>query len=252
MIFYFSGTGNSKWVAEKLSNALSETLHFIPDVATTDFSLTDNEKIGFVFPVYSWGIPPIVMQFVEKLHLASYKKQYLFFVCTCGDEVGLVPIQFEKAVSRKGWVCSSGFSVIMPNNYVLLPGFNVDSDEVVHTKIKEASTRISTIANQIERSFTGFDCTVGTFPFLKSRLIYPLFVKWGIFPSKFHVTTACNGCKRCERICPIQNIRIEQNKPKWGKECTSCLACFHICPQYAVQYGKSTAQKGHYFFSETL
>ena len=33
----------------------------------------------------------------------------------------------------------------------------------------------------------------------------------------------------------------------WGMDCTSCLACYHVCPQHAVQYGKRTKDKGQYF-----
>ena len=57
MIFYFSGTGNSKWVAQQLAIYLEDKTTFIPSVLdTSDFSLCENEKIGFVFPIYSWGV----------------------------------------------------------------------------------------------------------------------------------------------------------------------------------------------------
>ena len=57
MIFYFSGTGNSKWIANHLSKEQKEELVFIPDAlknGALEFSLQADEKIGFVFPIYSW------------------------------------------------------------------------------------------------------------------------------------------------------------------------------------------------------
>ncbi|MEG0453899.1 MAG: EFR1 family ferrodoxin, partial [Bacteroides sp.] len=72
MIFYFSGTGNSKWVAQQLADVQQERLVFIPDAlrsATTEFSLQEEEKVGFVFPIYSWGPPPIVLEFIHQLVL---------------------------------------------------------------------------------------------------------------------------------------------------------------------------------------
>ena len=54
-------------------------------------------------------------------------------------------------------------------------------------------------------------------------------------------------CKRCEKVCPMLNIVMVGWKPVWGADCTSCLACYHVCPQKAVQYGKATKKKGQYF-----
>ena len=133
MIFYFSGTGNSKWIANQLSKEQKEELVFIPDALkdrTFEFCLREDEKIGFVFPVYSWAPPEIVLNFIRQLSLKGYKRQYLFFVCSCGDDTGLTQQVLEKALSHKGWKCHAGFSVTMPNNYVLLPGFDVDKKEL--------------------------------------------------------------------------------------------------------------------------
>ena len=141
MIFYFSGTGNSKWIANQLSKKQQEDLFFIPDAwknDTWEFSLQEDEKIGFVFPVYSWAPPVIVQEFIRKLSLKGYRQQYLFFVCSCGDDTGLTQQVMEKALAAKGWTCNAGFSVIMPNNYVLFPGFDVDSKELEEKKLAEA------------------------------------------------------------------------------------------------------------------
>lgn len=119
MIFYFSGTGNSKWIANQLSKEQKEELFFIPDAlknGALEFSLQADEKIGFVFPIYSWGPPEIVLNFVRQLSLRGYKRQYLFFVCSCGDDTGLTQQVLAKALKNKGWECHAGFSVTMPNN----------------------------------------------------------------------------------------------------------------------------------------
>ena len=70
MIFYFSGCGNSKHVAETLAAGLTDQLVFIPEAARNnqyDYSLQDGERLGFVFPVYSWAPPKLVMDFVKKM-----------------------------------------------------------------------------------------------------------------------------------------------------------------------------------------
>ena len=250
MIFYFSGTGNSKWIAAQLSKEQKEDLVFIPDVLRNEmfeFCLREDEKIGFVFPVYSWAPPVIVLRFIQKLSLKGYKGQYLFFVCSCGDDTGLTQQVMMKALKYKGWECHAGFSVTMPNNYVLLPGFDVDNEELERKKLVESVSSLKRVNTLISRRECVFSCHEGSIPFIKTRIINPLFNRFQMSPENFYATDACIGCRCCEKSCPMENIIVAEEKPVWGKDCTSCLACYHVCPKHAVQYGKRTKGKGQYF-----
>ncbi len=57
MIFYFSGTGNSAWVARQLAKGQNEELLSIAMEIDRNkaYKLKEGEKVGFVFPVYAWG-----------------------------------------------------------------------------------------------------------------------------------------------------------------------------------------------------
>jgi ferredoxin/flavodoxin len=248
MILFFSGTGNSRFVAESLAKLLKDNCVSISEVLRGDsvLSLSDNERLGFVFPVYSWGVPPIVIRLIGQMKLAV-KPRYIYFVCTCGDETALAPQQFVSSLERRGLHCSAGYSVIMPNNYVLLPGFDVDPVAVSDSKLLKAPERIAYIVERIESGAEEVDCTVGPMAWVKSKLVYPLFVRWGVFPKKFHTTEMCNGCGKCSRACPVRNITMSDGHPLWGPDCTSCVACYHVCPQHAVQYGGFTKGKGQYY-----
>ena len=61
-------------------------------------------------------------------------------------------------------------------------------------------------------------------------------------PKPFHATEACIGCKKCEKVCPVGNITVT-DRPVWGGNCTQCLACYHVCPVHAVEYGKDDREK---------
>ena len=53
MIFYFSGTGNTRWVAQQIAEALGEELLYIPNLIKErrfEFKLQEDERIGFCFP----------------------------------------------------------------------------------------------------------------------------------------------------------------------------------------------------------
>lgn len=169
-------------------------------------------------------------------------------ICTCGDEVAKAPEMFLKLMKKKNLNVNSIFSVTMPNNYVLLPGFDVDTEEVERNKIEKVDQRIEHISKLLNQNIEIVDVVRGSIPTIKTTLIYPLFKKWGIFPSKWFSTNKCLSCGLCKNNCPIGNITVDtKGKPIWGKNCISCLACFHICPTNAVQYGKLTKGKGQYF-----
>lgn len=250
MIFYFSGTGNSKWIANQLSIEQHDYLISIPEMikkGVANFCLREDEAVGFVFPIYSWAPPKILLRFIQGIKLRGYKPKYMYFVCSCGDDTGLAQKVLLKAFAAKGWECHAGFSVVMPNNYVLLPGFDVDNKELETRKLEDAVTALKSINESVRREERVFSVKEGSFPFFKTRIINPLFNRFSMSPTNFYATDACIGCKRCEKSCPVGNVIVREGKPVWGMNCTSCLACYHICPQRAVQYGKRTKNKGQYF-----
>lgn len=249
MIFYFSGTGNSRWVAECVGKKLGE-----PVVALTGFSvetdrlvLREGERLGFVFPVYSWAPPRVVLRFISSL-LLKEKPHYVFFVCTCGDDTGKTVDIFCRAIAEKGWRCHAGYSVTMPNTYVCLPGFDVDSCQVEEEKRQKAVERVDRIAARLQTYTAEFDCHEGVMPRVKTYLLRPFFERYLMSPRPFRVLEGCIACGKCEKVCPLHNIRLQKGKPEWGNHCAMCLACYHHCPQHVVAYGRQTQKKGQYVF----
>ena len=271
MIFYFSGTGNSAWVARRLAegrlcadkqgNAKADACMSVGQHSSFEdvvsiaealrrskvYSLAPQETLGFVFPVYAWGPPPVVLRFVEQLQLAS-SPAYVYFVCTCGDDTGRTAQVFSAALQRKGWTCAGGWSVTMPNTYVSLPGFDVDVPEVEEQKVRHAEARLQFIANELARrvQMGTFNCHEGAAPLTKTYVLRPLFHSFLMSSRPFHVTGSCVGCGKCERACPMQNIHLSDGRPVWGSDCAHCLACYHACPVHAVAYGPWTRSKGQY------
>lgn len=82
MVFYFTGTGNSKYIAKKIAEALEEPLISIAEAYRNNeftYELKENEKLGFVYPVHAWAPPTIVKRFIKKLNLKYTKNTaYLF------------------------------------------------------------------------------------------------------------------------------------------------------------------------------
>lgn len=252
MVYYFSGTGNSTFVANTLANFLGISKSFIPETDVKNPQEPEN-RVLFVFPVYSWGVPPLVSKFIKDLPITFWenireKNFPVDCVMTCGDEVALAPEMISKDLKKVGIEINSIWSVQMPNNYVLLPGFDVDPTSLEKKKLEECKGRILEIAQSLNSGVKRTDVVRGNIAWLKSRLVFPLFKKWGINPKQWHYEENCVSCGKCERICPMLNIIMIEGHPKWGKVCCSCLGCYHVCPVHAVEYGRETKKKGQYLF----
>lgn len=252
MIFYFTGTGNSGYVAHEMERLLLEKAFFMNEMAPID---PEGESLGFIFPVYAWGVPPNVANFISKLPYGFWERIKtgqipVWVVMTCGDEVAKAPEMIADVLAKAGVKAESVWSVIMPNNYVLLPGFDVDSKDIEKNKLRASLPRIREVVAGIKIHMNCVDVTRGSIPGLKSRLVYPLFKRWGIFTKKWHASASCVSCGICVKSCPQNNVSLNnEGLPVWGDYCCSCLACYHSCPKHAVEYGKETRKKGQYLFS---
>ena len=176
MILYFSGTGNSRWVAQQLASVSNERIYDLSKLLFSDvYELKRGEALGVVFPVHAWGPPEIVLRCISLLKLSAVP-DYVYFVCTCGDDTGKTEDLFCRAVSGRGWHCDAGFSVVMPNTYVCLPGFDVDALNVEKVKCDKAKERLTLIEERVFWKKHGFDCKEGRMPWLKTYVVRPLFV----------------------------------------------------------------------------
>lgn len=248
MILWFSGTGNTLQVATKLADALGESLVSMVDAKG---ELSENKRVIWCFPTYSWGVPPVVVEFIKNVDLKCGPDCVHFMVTTCGDDMGRTDRQWQRLMAARGWKAADAYSVIMPNTYVLMKGFNVDDEATVALKLAASHLRVREIADAVGRwpqaAPHDFRKLVrGGFSRIKSSVIYPWFVRNAMSPEPFHVTDGCTGCGTCARACPLKNIVMESGTPRWGDRCALCLRCYHICPRRAVAYGKATDGKGQY------
>ncbi len=223
----FSGLGNSAAVARMLSELLPG-----------DF----NDHV-WVFPVYAWGVPPIVIKALEH---TDFNGEMVHMVCTCGSETGHIDRQWRRLVRERGGIVGGIYSVIMPLSYVCMPFMNVDPKERERKKLDAARSRVETIAACILARQQTVDLTLGPCPGFLSRVVYPWFFSRLMKATKFHTSDACSGCGLCARNCPNGNITMVNRRPQWGENCTFCLRCYHGCRSHAVAYWRFTKHKGQY------
>ena len=120
MILYFSGTGNSKYVAKRIADALGDALVNLNDrIKASDTSPVEtDERLIIVTPTYAWRIPRIVRDWLLKTELRGAKQ--VWFVMTCGGEIGNADRYNRELCAEKAISCMGTAQIVMPENYIAM------------------------------------------------------------------------------------------------------------------------------------
>lgn len=242
MILYFSATGNSRYVAERTAAAMGDTA-----VSMTGQEPTcADDVLGIVSPTYAWGLPAIVVQFLQNLTL-SHQPRYLFFIATYGTTPGQTGRFVSELLAPKGLALSATFSVKMPDTWT--PIFDLSDKEKVDGINARAELELDAIIRQIKSRATG-NFMKDQVPYLMAKAVHALEYDAMRKTKHFSVESSCVGCGLCARNCPVSAIKLKDGKPAWVKEqCVMCLSCLHHCPKFAIQYGRHTKSHGQYTHS---
>lgn len=262
MIFYLSDTGNTGWAAETIAEKTGDKLTFIPEILekTKDdsngrisFNLAPDERLGFCFPVHGWRPPMIVRHFISKLSIEA-KGHYVYAVCTAGDNIGETMDILRNDLLQQGIHLDAAFSLIMPESYLGLPFFKLDSPKKEKSKKEKSAEELKHYVEAIANRRSEEHLVRGRWPRINSRLLGDFFVKHLITDKPFRVDSShCVKCGICADVCPVHNIKGGLGyEPQWKHDgsCLACFACYHHCPHNAIQYVNLTKGKGQYFFKK--
>ena len=258
MIFYFTGTGNTGFVASRLAEETGERLVSIASAVVKeeyDYQLAADERIGFCFPIHGWRPPFIVRDFVKRLHLNGYNGQFCYAFATCGDDVGLAFDYLRDDLQQVGVNLDSVYSVIMPETYNFPLIDQIDTPETAQRKIADARERLAAmIPGIVSRTRGEKNINKSRWPRTNSIMLGGFFLKHWVTDCKFTVdTTACIRCGKCQHVCPVDNIDCGAgNPPEWQHNglCTTCFSCYHHCPVHAIDFAGRTRGKRQYYFNQ--
>ncbi|MBD3272236.1 MAG: 4Fe-4S ferredoxin [Elusimicrobia bacterium] len=244
-ICYFTGTGNSLYAARLLAEHVGDA-ELIPmaRMVKTNQSSPSGDSVGFVFPVYCWGLPLLVRDCVEKLSVNP--NTYYFGMVTYGGSPGKTLCQLDAILQKKGAEISAGFGLQMPGNYTPLYGAVAPAKQ--DTMFAKANQQIQSFSRIIQSKQKAPIHKSNIFVnLLFSDLLYNKFIhKMPASDVNFWADEKCNSCGTCVRVCPVDNVLMKDGKPSWQHNCQQCMACLQWCPQEAIQYGKKTGQRKRY------
>lgn len=246
MILYFSGTGNSNYVAKRIADALGDALVNLNDriKASDTSSVETGERVIIVTPTYAWRIPRVVRDWLRKTELCGAKQAW--FVMTCGSEIGNADKYNRDLCTEKAISCMGTAQIVMPENYIAM--FSAPQADEARQIVAQAEPSIDRAIAAIQAG----ECFAPTRNNLYDRFmsgpVNPIFYKFCVKADAFTVSDTCIGCGQCAKLCPMNNVTLKDGKPVWGRNCTHCMACICYCPVSAIEYGKKSVGQPRYHF----
>lgn len=246
MVLYFTGTGNSRHVAERIAEALGDELFSMNDriKAGDTAPITSDERLVIVTPTYAWRIPRIVWDWLTKTDFPNAKRAW--FVMDCGSETGNAAGYNWVLCQEKQLAYMGTAQIVMPENYIAM--FNSPQAEEARQIVARAEPDIDCVISAIEDSQSFPPPRNNLYDRFMSGPVNPIFYSFFVKANAFAAGDACISCGQCARLCPTNNITIQNGKPVWGGNCTHCMACICRCPTEAIEYGKKSRGKPRYHF----
>lgn len=225
MLFYYTATGNCLYVAKNLEKNLLS----IPQELKKDKLNYQDNKIGIVAPVYAGELPKTVRKFIEK---ANFETEYFYMILTYGKNDSIASSWSENFCKENGICVDYIQSILMVDNY--LPSFDMEVEKEIDKKVDEQlKLAINNITQRVRYIPQPDQAAKDLYAVASKRFAKHPELTDG---EAIIITDRCVGCKICQQVCPIGNIKIIDGKSKRkNRTCDFCLACVHHCPFKAIE-----------------
>ena len=222
---YFTGTGNSLYLAKQIGGELLS----IPQLIKEGNYNIEDDVVGFVVPCYYYTLPRLVEKYIRKVNI---KADYIFLILNNGGG-GVVAAMtiIENLFKEKGFTHYYLNKIVMVDNF--LPCYDmvyekkVKNNQLLEHEIKEIKKDIH---NKIEFNI---DEPINDYQNLPEYNLNELHMDK---VDEYYTidVNSCNGCGICLKVCPVGNIKLENNIPSFLHYCEWCMSCIHNCPQRAI------------------
>ena len=249
IIYYFSGTGNSRNVGMWLANVAKENNieNQIINIAQIDRLSVDQPETGslvvFISPVHGFNYPPVMLNFIlrfpkgkNKVALMNTRAGMLIGKFITPGITGIAFYLSALILFIKGFSIKAILPVDMPSNWISIhPGLNTRTIKYLNGKCKE---RVETFSRKILQGKSHFKALLEVYDILLAPIALGYFLIGRFFFAKsFFASADCNNCDVCIKACPVKAIIKVDNRPFWTFNCESCMKCMSNCPKKAIETG---------------
>ncbi len=236
-IYYFSGSGNTKWVSEQMSFILSELGHDVDVQSIETVSVPrENDFVILGGPIYAGNVPEKLIRWVLRNMPPSQNSKAAVFTTSAGLEKANGIHSLGRKLINKGYKISGVFTYVLPRNYYFEKYPAAAEEEAkemfkhVHQCLREDIQQI--LSNNSEIAVKEKVLSMDLFAELMS-------IMTRFMGRSFSVNDQCISCGKCAKNCPTRNI-VMKKKPVYQNKCMMCTRCIHNCPVHAIEYKKQS------------
>jgi len=248
MILYFTGTGNSKFVADYLAEKLDDETVSLNKIIKSGEKLNCSSEKPYVIvaPIYAWRLPAVVEETITNSQLDGCKNVYC--IITMGENSGNTDKYIKKIISDKGMNFTGYIGVAMQNNYLFMEKM---------PKPREAAKALNIVIPKLDKIAASINAgqplkkdDKTPMAALMSGVVNMGFNRFMVKNQELKADSDCISCGKCAQLCPVNNIDMSEGKPSFKGNCCGCLACLHHCPKQAINVKNQTQDKGRYICPE--
>ena len=208
MILYFSGTGNSKYVASRIKDATDDEIFSIEDcikVNNYKFSLDEGESLGIICPTYFFGVPVIVEDFLKRVRFTLKGDNYIYAVTTCGGFSGGTLTRIEELLKNTNLELKAKYDITMVDTWT--PSYDVSDLKANEEVQKKSEVRLDLIIKKIIGKKEG-NFQSKTLPNFICKIVYASYDK-ARCTKYFSVNKDCIGCGKTFTLITKASLIIE-------------------------------------------
>ena len=244
VILYFSGTGNSRYIAEQFAERMEIRAYSIEEELDFDSLLKDEDAIAVCYPIYGSCVPRIMREFVQSYRRYFETKKLVIF-CTqmlfSGDGARAFARELPGCDDRV--IYAEHF--LMPNNICNFFLFPIREREA-EKKPQRALKKLDRVCREIKdgvvrrRGWSVLSALLGK----TQNIAYPRLEQKG--RSSFLADEDCTGCGLCVKRCPAHNLEMVRGRVVQKDRCILCYRCVNLCPRQSCTVLLHTKPKKQY------
>lgn len=237
-IYYYSGTGNSFYLASKFSKLFNIEAKNINECEKFEYDL---DKVGLFIPSLFGRINEQVINFLNKL---SFNNTYIYVIVSAKDGKCLKMI--DEILEKKNTKISYGKYIDCPNNDIIRMFSKTLKDYKSKKLLDKAVKELDNIYDDIKNNKVidyKENNKLSKYKKLNNKEFYDKIRNFGDY---FMVNDNCIRCGICEINCESKNITLQEGFPMWKDHCDGCLRCINMCPHNAIEFEGNTKDKRRY------
>ena len=244
LTLYFSGTGNTEYVARLFSRKMGAECYSIEDNVDFNKKMNENKEVAFCYPIYGSRVPLIMREFAVR-HAEALRNKKIVIIVTqaffSGDGARVFTDMFPKGYFEVIYAEHIG----MPNNICNVRFMRKANSKRTAKYVKKADKSLERIVMDIKlgvvrkRGFSWFSKFFGGFQgkawqggsgkayAVEKTMEYK--AKNGV-----RIDADCDACGLCVSACPTKNLGVVDGKVKHNNNCTICYRCVNLCQKQAI------------------